>query len=513
LTIKAGQELKSLGQHEAGNVMQHPAQQATAANIAELISWLRSCEKPSDYYEFQRHLFGYLYAVEERRAQCSRIIKRLRRGQSLPADAPAPPYRGDPSQLANWEFEAYVYERLARQLRTVGDGLAWRCLGYDRRMILALSRNESAGPMYGKAGLPYELGRITELWKQDGHFALHHDLTNCLRIADLTEFTDDGGALLREIKAKPHTEKKQMDRAQAAVDAIMHGGPLPGDRPDARLIELTEPYVTNLKQLVDLIQLAKRHGCRGMKLSQGRALMASSLPTIITRWGHDPEEGTRVMESTRQRAIKRAGIDTALHHIKGYSGDTASRSPIMAPWSIYPFSPVDCACLTCDLVIFETTVSAHALVESLERAGLRGELLLANASGQLGGDMGVVRAHWRNRAMTWHAHGLNLLLYELAEPDTLARGMGEVLLMDDPPSEPVMVYAREAATWLPKIARTAECVIGPLLTAGSAWPWSRWPRPTRTGAGLPGCGWRLAWPGWSGEGQPGELGRGAGMLG
>jgi hypothetical protein len=46
--------------------------------------------------------------------------------------------------------------------------------------------------MYGKEGLSYELGAIQELWKTKGHFALHHDLTNCLRIADLTEFTADG---------------------------------------------------------------------------------------------------------------------------------------------------------------------------------------------------------------------------------------------------------------------------------------------------------------------------------
>jgi len=413
-----------------------------------MISWLRSCDKPGDFYEFQRLLFGRLYSVEERRGQCDRIVKRMRRGTSkLPADAPPPPHNGDPAKLESWEFEAYVYERLARQLRTVGDGLAWRCFGYNRRMILALSRNNSAGPMYGKQGLPYELGRIQELWEKDRHFALHHDLTNCLRIADLTEFTDDGGVLLREIKAKPHTEKKQWDRAQAAVDAITRGAPLPGGRSDARLVELAEPYVTNLKQLDDLIQLAKRHGCRGMKLSQGRALMASSLPTFTQRWGHDPEEGTSVLESTRRRAIKRADIATTLHHIKGYSGDTASRSPIMAPWSIYPFSPVDCASLICDSVVFETTVSAQALVDSLERAGLRGELLLANAHNQLSGEMDVVRAHWRDRTLIWHAYGLNLLLYELAEPDTLARGMREVLVMDDPPAEPVMTYANEAAIW------------------------------------------------------------------
>lgn len=96
----------------------------------------------------------------------------------------------------------------------------------------------------------------------------------------------------------------------------------------------------------------------------------------------------------------------------------------MAPWSIYPLSLLDCACLICDLVVFEVTVSADELVHSVERAGLRGELLLRSANDQVSGDMGIVRAHWQNRALTWHAHGLNQLLFELAEPDLLARAYG-----------------------------------------------------------------------------------------
>jgi hypothetical protein len=95
--------------------MRHPAQQTTTADIAELIGGLRKCEQPSDYYEFQRYLFGLVYRVEERRAQCSRITKRLRKGATLPADAPAPPHHGEPTKLESWELEAYVYERLARQ--------------------------------------------------------------------------------------------------------------------------------------------------------------------------------------------------------------------------------------------------------------------------------------------------------------------------------------------------------------------------------------------------------------
>lgn len=454
MPIRAEQELRSLDRENLVKVMLHPAQRETAADIAELIGGLRKIQQLSQLYEFQSYLFGLVYKVEERRSQCARTLALLEKRGRLPKDTPTPPPYGDPTDVASWELEVYVYARMARQLRSVGDGLAWLCFGYDRRIILTLSRNDSAGPMYPKKGLPYERGRIEELWKQHGQFALHHDLTNCLRIADLSEFKPDSRVVLQEIKAPGTKQKrKQKERAQAAVDAIMSGGQLPGDR-DARLVTLTEPYVTNLDQLGVLIELAKQHGCRGMELTQGRALVASSLAKGVERWGQDFTVADRVLEAARARAIKRAGIDTALHHIKGYSSDTASRSPIAAPWSIYPFDPIDCAAIICDLLIFETTVSAGALVESMERAGLTGEVLLPHEHGKLGGDMDVVRAHKGDRTLIWHAYGLNLLLYELAEPDTLARGTRETLMLENPPTEPVMVYANEARTWLPEMKET-----------------------------------------------------------
>jgi hypothetical protein len=176
------------------------------------------------------------------------------------------------------------------------------------------------------------------------------------------------------------------------------------------------------------------------------------LPACLRRWGADHAEQGRVLTATRQQAIDQAGIATAMHHIRGLSGDTASRSPIMAPWSIYPFSSEECAALICDLLIFETIVSGEALVTSIEQAGLHGELLLTPADIQVGDAMGVLRAHWRERALTWHAHSLGLALYELVEPETLARGTKEALQLDRPPGEPVMVYTGEASTWLPALA-------------------------------------------------------------
>lgn len=54
---------------------------------------------------------------------------------------------------------------------------------------------------------------------------------------------------------------------------------------------------------------------------------------------------------------------------------------------------------------------------------------------------------WRDRAITWHAHGLGQLLYELAEPDALARVIRELIQMDEPPGEPAVIHGGEAASW------------------------------------------------------------------
>ena len=56
----------------------------------------------------------------------------------MPTEYLPPLNRRDPGTIEAWAFEELVFERIARQLRVVGDGLAWRRFGYDRRIIFVL---------------------------------------------------------------------------------------------------------------------------------------------------------------------------------------------------------------------------------------------------------------------------------------------------------------------------------------------------------------------------------------
>jgi hypothetical protein len=445
--VKAGQPMRSLTSDEMGAVLVHPAQQSLLPRLAVLIKRLRSCDSAEDYYEFQRLLGGELYRVEERRAQCSHTLKRLRHKKTVPADYLEPAGGLDPGRTESWEFEALVYERLARQIRTVGDALAWRCFGYDRRLILALSRNQSPGPFYGKKGLAYELGRVEACWRDSHHFALLHDLTNCLRIADITEFTDDHGALLHEVKASNGVDKKQMKRIEATLDGLLKNGPLPGEPTAGRIVKVTEPYRTDLPKLNEVIQLAKEKGCSAIGLPHDRAVTAIAPFVMNELWKDDLAGGQQTLADTKAEARKLAGIGATTHRVTGNSGDSAARSSIMAPFAIYPLSPEDCAAITCDFLIFEAFISVEGLVTCLEEAGLTASVLLPDTPGAPLVEEAVLWAQSGDRSLTMPFQSLGALPFELVKPDTWARGVRELLDIGEPPQQGVLVFEDEATAW------------------------------------------------------------------
>jgi hypothetical protein len=65
--------------------------------------------------------------------------------------------------VSTWQLELDIRERVARQLRCVGDALAWPVFGFERQYITALARNQSPGMMAGKLGLAAERARVEQV--------------------------------------------------------------------------------------------------------------------------------------------------------------------------------------------------------------------------------------------------------------------------------------------------------------------------------------------------------------
>jgi hypothetical protein len=426
----------------------HPIQQDAFHSLVQLIAELRLCREYPDYNQFQQELLIKILDVQTHRGACTRVVKRLRSGKAVPADAPELRVEEDVNDLDSWELEVAVCERVDRQLRSIGDALAWRAFSYDRRVILALARNDPPGPMAGKKGLEAERDFVTQWSTDEKCFVLLHDITSCLRIGDATFFKSIGKdyeASLYEIKTDPNRRKPpQLRRQKLAEEAVRHGGPLPGD-PTARLISLGIPYETHLNMLRDGFEKAHHRGVLGMKVPGGTVLVATDLGKAYELWSE--QEFIAKIGTVRSNALKRAGILNFGQHLTYTSDDRVARSPIQPPWAIYPLPPEVCASLIVDMALFVVTISSEPLLDALRTVGLSAEWVLPPDQNDLQSGQVILRAYKGNRGIEMCRSEIQRLLLELVDLSTWAEGVKELLTRDYVFDHPWPHFANERNVW------------------------------------------------------------------
>jgi len=444
--------LDELPVDEVEAIQTHPIHQEALRTVCRLIQQLRGCVSYSDLYDFQQELLGEFLTVDEHRAGCSRVVKRLTRSRSLPADAVELRGVGDCRDLRSWLLERDVCERVSRQLRCVGDALAWKAFDYQRNFILVLSRNESAGPLAGKDGLVAEREFLTTMWRDGGQFAVMHDLTSCLRIGDASVFTPDG-VRLEEVKTNVKRRTAAQERRRlAAAEALRSGAPMPGGVGQV-LVRIDVPYKTHLGTLREVLDLAWERGMQHVKISGGRALVAGNLFSAPQRWSAD--EFARRFRAALESTKRRAGV-VEPDQITLKSVDQVGRSPVTPPWAIYPFSPQMCASLIADAVFFYVSMSSTQILNALANRGIAGQWLQdldentdrASPLLQLDKVTSCRNGAVEVRRVSMNFSELNRLLMELVDLDTWAQHV-EILLdrteLDGVPPWPYFIYERD--TW------------------------------------------------------------------
>jgi hypothetical protein len=430
--------------NEVDRAMAHPAQRQAVGLIRDLLVELRATRSDKDRFEFQEELFRATFQAQTEQAEASRNLQRARRGRTT-SSAPT----GD------WAVEQVVWDRIVRQLRTVGDAFAWRLFGFDRRYILALSENAPVSPLIGKAGLKYEIDEVRERWRRLGQFSLLHDLTSVIRIGDVTAFTPAGPQLVDDIKANPANRRSsQSRRAKQALRVLTEGAPLiTTDGEEYELVLTRQQFKTHLAELG-----------RGLEAADREVMFWAQIAHQLVTWtfsttapqrsnpGSPPTPADVLERSARRRTtvFSKAGLDQSRHHLRGERVDTHTRNAGLAPYTIYPFSPDVCARLTTDNLVFSTILAWERLEQAFTKLGYDTFCPLDDNAGRLGGpaqavtgslpgspfqdpvdgrldsDTPVIVVAKGNRKLTLHAWGLHQVQFELLDVDRFAAGVDEM---------------------------------------------------------------------------------------
>jgi len=435
---------------EIDAVLTHPAHQRTMHTLVGLIRDLRACRTPDDLYHFQRRLRDLVLEVEKHRSVISQQVKRLHRRQKLSADAPELGTDRDRNAEESWVFEADVHERIWRQLKSVADALAWRAFGYERATIVALSRAEAPGVMYGKAGLAKELETIDTAWRDNGDFVLHHDLTNVIRVGDLTVFDHDGYAWLHEVKTNDEHRIAAQDRLLAATSHVLadETGALPSGHFPVRTTIDFRTDLTGLREVLDLAHA--RSGVLGARISPGRAVVAVSQFTAAT---HSTAEESGARFSTElAKARRRIGADDPGHTLTLSSVDRVGHDLVCPPWAIYPISAETAASLIVDGMLFIVCMNPDTIIDALAAAGVQARWLQRlDGSEDAAQPLLQVSTRSGDRQVSTSLNfaAIKGLMLELIELRTWSRQVAAMLTGEFGPGiQPWPCFAREAKVWV-----------------------------------------------------------------
>jgi len=348
-----------------GRVYFHDIQRETGAMICYLVTRLQTLKSVEDWFPFQKELSAMLYAAEEREYNATQALK------------------ASPGDLDR-QVEEFASGRAVRQLRSVGDAFAWLVLGMERAAVVALSQNRPSGRIYGKAGYAAEVEAVEAYWETMGHFALLHDLTNCLRIHDLTVVNH-----LHRAGAPDHTcgeaaydivevktgrgrgpSPRQQQRIADALQAINEGGPLIG--PDGHFQQFRPKiaFSSHQQALAGLLEAAMsgETGTAAIVVEDGWVASALRLPGH--KVGTDIGDLVREWNRARAGALADAGLKESSEVFRLQTGDAAGRALFRIPFGLFPIPPRTASFLSCDWLIYDSLLSPTPLEDALRHSGV-----------------------------------------------------------------------------------------------------------------------------------------------
>lgn len=270
---------------------------------------------------------------------------------------------GISGDLETVERELFLHRAHANCIRTIGDGIAWRALNYDRAALRALSGNAVKQQIL-ELGFVNELRELSRAFDTGQGMAILNALTNWLAIGDITLIKNDGSVDLVEVKSS-ETESSRIARQKKKmqeVSDLLKAGRGTLDDQNITIVRLNITPENDLRELFGLLQEA---GCSGWV---GRR---------VSGWSYLEAIDFRVLgdfERAKNEAIERESRETASWGNNDFvvaldSLDLLAFTPNCAPFTVFPFPERLCIELATGAKSYRCSLNLTEIGREFERHG------------------------------------------------------------------------------------------------------------------------------------------------
>lgn len=374
---------------------------------------LRGARTADELFLWQQVFLRRYMQVQKRGDDALRSKEKLRRALT-DRTLPVARKRELSRALRDTELERRVANAIRSSLRDLGDGVAWSLLGHRRGTIAALGHGKRVDRLAVDSGLEAELKEIRWLWEADGIFALHCDLTNSIRHADLlsVEGWDPLEIRLSEIKSSGSIGPRhpQMQRLQQLVN-VLAGKATPAEDPGPhRPRQCPVEFRTHHAHLRNLIRTAKRDTYAWREVEPGFS--------VVVVDERDPAGlGVKGLETARRDHLAAQGwgelngdgpFELSCSSSYRVLRDRRHSFPGQVPMSLLPLPPETVSAIMCGPLLYWTSVDARRLAARLAERGIEAEV----ATGAAASDT-FLSARADGRQITMPAPSREMLLIEL----------------------------------------------------------------------------------------------------
>jgi hypothetical protein len=324
-----------------------------------------------DLFALQMHFAHWMSALAEANKEGKRLVFAARDGGRPPLDV--------------WQQEAHVgaNRHLLRMVHSICDGMVWRLLNLDRPFLRLMSEpDRNLGSVDFNTVFPGMKAAAKRLMTQNGSRIIFNDLTNVLRVGDLTELLPDGRVVLHELKGDGTKVKNVYALAAKGAPKVTrqveHLVKTQAAR-DFRLIYADDGTIIPIRDVG--IEFANDLDALCGTIRRARHLGVSATEVGGYLW-------VRVTDMVRMRELKFGGTTAGaaipvppvpnwgdadhvacLSSVDMCMSDGPNFPRNVTPYAIFPFSHRDCLDLMAGRVIVETELNLSAVARILEGYG------------------------------------------------------------------------------------------------------------------------------------------------
>ena len=111
-------------------------------------------------------------------------------------------------QKSYFDREIFSLRLINKALREIVDGIVWRTFDFNRAVLYMLADKEPIETIREDKGLLNSIDEFGEVFLNPDNHAIFNDITNFLRVGDITEIEKDGNINFIEVKSSKWRKKR-----------------------------------------------------------------------------------------------------------------------------------------------------------------------------------------------------------------------------------------------------------------------------------------------------------------